>query len=97
MKEPTAREGWIELLEVADPVEAELVRGVLEAEGVEVVVEPASFGEMPLTANEDFAAIHIWVPEAEERRAREVLDQRVPASDLERAAREAIRAPEDED
>ncbi|MEE9218734.1 MAG: DUF2007 domain-containing protein [Acidobacteriota bacterium] len=89
-----ARKGWIELVEDSDPVRAELVRGRLESEGMGVVLETVPLSMMPMPTGRS-TRYRLWVRVADEAEARRLLKEKVPASELEKAAREsALESPD---
>ena len=66
---------WVEIANSSNSDEAELMQGFLEAEGIDSQVEHAEAHPFPTTVGR-LSDVRIYVPAADEQRARELLQQR---------------------
>jgi hypothetical protein len=66
---------WVEIANSANSDEAELIQGFLEAEGIDSQVEHAEAHIFPTTVGR-LGDVRIYVPSADQQRARELLQQR---------------------
>ena len=66
---------WIEIANTANSDEAELIQGFLEAEGIESEIEHADSKPFPTTFG-DLGDVRVFVPQADEQRARDLLRER---------------------
>src|SRR5436309_11453519 len=58
-------EKWAPLMRVRKKENAEIVRGLLESEGIECEVIDKTFSEMPVPALETVSFLEIWVPDSQ--------------------------------
>jgi len=72
--DPAAEEKWTVLMRVRTPQAADIVRGLLESEGIEVEVIDKGLSEMPIPAVGTDSGIEVWVPESEAAEARILLN-----------------------
>lgn len=72
---PASEEKWTPLMRVRKKENAEIVRGLLESEGIECEVIDKTFSEMPVPALETVSFLEIWVPEAQAPEARGLLNE----------------------
>jgi len=66
---------WVEIANSANSDEAELIQGFLEAEGIDSQVEHAEAHVFPANVGR-LGDVRIYVPTADQARARELLQQR---------------------
>ena len=66
---------WVEIANSANSDEAELMQGFLEAEGIDSQVEHAEAHSFPTSVG-TLGDVRIYVPAADQQRARELLQQR---------------------
>ena len=87
--DPQAPDDWVVLRETLDPVEAELIAGLLQSGGIDARIESRVFRQEPLPAIRAMSRILIWVPTGERAHAEEVLasaptlaeDEELPGED----------------
>ncbi len=73
--------GWVVVRETLDPVDAELIAGLLQSGGIDARIESRMFRQEPLPAIRAMSRILIWVPAEERERAEEVLAAEPPGAD----------------
>jgi hypothetical protein len=73
--------GWVVLRETLDPVEAELIAGLLNSGGIDAHVESRVFRQEPLPAIRAMSRVLIWVREEQREHAEEVLAHPAPPDD----------------
>lgn len=73
----TAEDGttWVEIASTGTDDEAMLLRGFLEAEGIDAQIENVKFGMEPINFG-TMGDIRIYVPAADEARTKELLERR---------------------
>ena len=70
-----AEESWTQVALLADDVEADLVRGFLESEGIEARIDNRKFHMEPVNVG-DLTGVKVLVHEDDAARARELLETR---------------------
>jgi hypothetical protein len=70
-------EGWVQVVETAQPYEAELIALRLRDAEIETRVVDQTFRQEPLPSVRSFAVVRVLVPEDKEAQAREVLGRTV--------------------
>ena len=67
--------GWVVLRDLQDPVEAELITGLLKSGGIEAQTESRVFTQEPVPAVRSMSRVLVWVPVAEREQAERVLSE----------------------
>jgi hypothetical protein len=70
-------EGWVQVVETAQPYEAELIALRLRDAEIETRVVDQTFRQEPLPSVRSFAVVRVLVPEDKEAQAHEVLGRTV--------------------
>ncbi|MGH9442477.1 MAG: putative signal transducing protein [Thermoanaerobaculia bacterium] len=81
---------WVEVSRVAQDAEADLIRGFLESEGIQVELDNRTFHMEPVNFG-DMTGIRILAPAAEAERARALLEEKRREFD---SARSGLPEPE---
>lgn len=93
MSREQIREGWVKLLEVSDPVKADLLLGCLQSNEVEAVLEAVPLSMLYVSVGRFASSYRLWVRQEHEEKALRLLEEQVPERELERAAAETPPDP----
>ena len=68
-------DGWVLLTKVHEPVQAELLRGLLEAQGIQCLVSQEGAAKAMGVSVGSLGEIELLVPASQEGEARQILDE----------------------
>lgn len=85
-----SEEKWTRVALLADDVEADLIRGFLESEGIEARIDNRKFHMEPVNFG-DLTGVAVLAPAEDAARARELLEKRERDFDRMRAAGDGSR------